>query len=144
MFRADDAWFRQTVEQMRQVRRPGTNRYVFPPEHDRDQEIDIDIGLIDVQVFFNAYAGECVGSPMTDENFREADRLCRGHLHTQNVIAKAVHWFRPDGSITLHYHNLIFALRKQVEPDEHIGIIDLLPLVKTLGDGRPMTIIEDV
>jgi hypothetical protein len=144
MFRADDAWFRHTLSQMQAVRRPGTNRYVFPPEPDRNHEIDIDIGLIDVQIYFNAYAGRRGGSPLTDQNFQEADRLCGRQLHTQMVMATAVHWYRPDGSRTLHYHNLIFALRKQIDPDEHIGVIDLLPLIKTLGDGRPMKIIEEL
>ena len=91
MFRADDAWFRHILNQMREVRKPGTNRYVFPPEGDRDHDIDIDIGLIDVQIYFNAYSGRHAGSPMTDENLREADRLCSKQLHTQMVMAAAVH-----------------------------------------------------
>ena len=81
---------------------------------------------------------------MTDENFREADRLCGGQLHTQMVMAAAVHEHRPNGSYALHYHNLIFGLRKQIEPDEHIGVINLLPVVKALGDGRTINIIEEL
>ena len=142
MHRADDAWFAETLAQMREVREPGTNRYVFPAEEDRP-EIDIDIGLIDVQFYFNAYRGVRRGSPLTDANFRRLHRLCGGRLNTQMVMATAVHHYRPDGSATLHYHNLIFALRKQIEPDEHVGVIDLLPLVKALGDGRTLHIIDD-
>jgi hypothetical protein len=143
MFRADDAWLRHTLSQMREVRKGGTYRYVFPSEREGGQELDIDIGLIDVEVYFPAYAGRRSGSPMTDENFREADRLCGRQLHAQMVMATAVHQFRPDGSYTLHYHNLIFALRKQVEPDEHIGTLDLLPLVKALGAGRKVNIVGE-
>ena len=34
--------------------------------------------------------------------------------------------------------------RKQVEPDEHIGVINLLPVVQALGDGRTLNIIEEL
>lgn len=141
--RADEAWFAETLAQMRKVRRPGTNRYVFPAEGGRP-ELDIDIGLIDVRFCFQASAGHRSGSPMTDANFRRLDRLCGGQLHTQMVMATAVHDHRHDGSPVLDYHNLIFALRKQVDPDEHIGIIDLLPVVKALGRGRSLFIVEEV
>lgn len=144
MFRADDAWLRQTLGQMREVRRPGTNRAVFPAGGGFGREIDIDIGLIDVQIYFPGYSGRQGGSPMTDENFREADRLCGHELHTQMVMAASVHQYRPDGSYCLHYHNLIFGLRKQIEPDEHIGVIDLTPLVRVLGAGRVLSIIEEL
>jgi hypothetical protein len=126
---------------MREVRRSGTHRYVFPC--DSGKEVDIDLGLIDIQVNFNGYSGPPTGSPMTDANFEIVDRLCGKALHTQMVIATAVHYCHPDdGRRALHYHNLIFALRKQVEPDEHIGAIDLLPLVHALGG--PLNIVEEV
>jgi hypothetical protein len=143
LFRADDAWFEDTFRQMQEVRKPGTHRCVFPPEGDRTQPLDIDIGLIDVQIYFPDYSGPPGGCPMFDENWHEADRLCGGQLHTQMVMATAVHYYRPNGTYALHYHNLIFGLRKQIEPDEHIGVIDLLPLVKALGDGRTIHILED-
>jgi hypothetical protein len=142
--RADEAWLQRTLSQMRKVREPGTNRYVFPGESGQ-ADTDIDIGLIDVQIYFDAYSGEIAGSPMTDENLRQVDRLCGGQLHTQMVLASAVHRYRPDGSLTLHYHNLIFGLRKEMDGNrEHIGIIDLLPLVHALGNGRTVNIIEEV
>lgn len=151
MFRADDAWFYHTLSQMREVRRPGTNRCVFPPEGDRDHEIDIDIGLIDVQIYFNASVKRLDGSLDMGEvyrqynvNLREFGRLCGRQLTTQMVLAAAVHLYRPDRSHSLYYHNLIFGIRKQVEPDEHIGLLELLPLVKALGDNRTLKIIEEL
>jgi hypothetical protein len=143
IFRADDEWFDHTLSQMREVRRPGTNRYVFPGEAGKS-DTDIDIGLIDVQVYFNHYTGDRRGSPKTNENFQIAERLCGSNLTTQNVLATAVHQHRPNGDYVLHYHNLIFALRKQVDPDEHIGIVDLLPLVKALASCPTFNLILDV
>jgi hypothetical protein len=149
-FRADDAWFRHTLAQMRQVRRPGTKRYVFPREHDRDFEIDIDVGLIDVQLYFEASPAGRFARSMDERhqqytrNHARFVRLCGGQLHNQMVIATAVHQYRPDGSYAPHFHNVIFALRKQMEPDEHIGILELLPVIKALGDGRTMNIMEEL
>lgn len=141
MFRADDAWFKHTLSQMHEVRRPGAIRYVVPCE---GGQVDIDIGLIDVQIYFDGHAGDIDARLMTDANFREFKRLCHGELTTQTVIATAVHNYRPDGELTLHYHNLIFGLRKQVGPDEQIGQFDLLPLIRALGDKLPLAVIEEL
>jgi hypothetical protein len=138
--RADHAWLQRTLGQMRDVRQPGTHRYEFP--HDGGT-IEIDIGLIDVQVWFNDTAGELADDYRSDENFAVLDKLCGSQLNTQMVLASAVHRYRPDGSYLLHYHNLIFSLRKEYDGDcEHLGVIDLLPLVKVLGDGRTLNIID--
>ena len=151
MFRADDAWFRHILSQMREVRKPGAHRCVFPPEGDRHHALDIDISLIDVQVYFDDYTKLRANRPETDEdykhynlNLRWVDRLCGKQLHTQMVMAAAVHHYRPNGLFALHFHNLIFGIRKQVEPDEHIGVINLLPVVKALGDGRTINIIAEL
>ena len=152
-FRADDAWFRHILGQMREVRQPGTYRYVFPSKKPRphDGQIDIDVGLIDVKIDYHAATKRPDGSLDMDEvhrlygdNQRRFHRICGGQLHTQMVIATAIHQHRADGSFLLHFHNLIFSIRKQVEPDEHIGVIDLLPLVHTFGKGRTLGIVEDV
>ena len=151
MFRADDAWFRHILSQMREVRKTGTHRCVFPPEGDRRHEIDIDIGLIDVQVYFDASNGRPCGPAAMEETYRQYNanlrrlhRLTGGQLHTQMVLAAAVHQYRPNGSYAPHFHNLIFAIRKQVGPNEHIGVINLLPLVKALGEDRTLNIIEEL
>jgi hypothetical protein len=75
--RADDAWLQRTLAQMRKLREPGTKRYVFPG---KTGSIDIDIRLIDAQVYFNGYSGKLTGSPMTDENFRQVDQVCGGRV----------------------------------------------------------------
>lgn len=142
LLRADDAWFFQTLDEMRAVRRHGTNRTVFPAGPGR-AAIDVDIGLIDVQVFFNAYDGIHAGSPRTEENFSRFRRICGGEAHDQMVMATAVHHFRPDGSLLLHYHNLVFALRKQVDPDVHIGLLDLTPLVRAIGNNHRLHVLDD-
>jgi len=140
--RADEAWLQRTLGQMLDVRKPGTHRYVLPHEHGKS---DIDIGLIDVQVYFHDTEGMLSPGHKTNENFAAVDGVCGGELHTQMVLASAVHRHRPDGSRILHYHNLIFSVRKEIEGDRvHLGVIDLLPLVKALGKGRTINVVEDV
>jgi hypothetical protein len=137
--RADDAWFDRTLAQMREVRKPGTNRYVLPAN---GGNVDLDIGLLDVQVYFHNTPDSRATS---DDNFKEVDKMCGKQLHTQMVIVTAVHQYLTDGSRTLHYHNVIFSLRREIDGDrEHIGILDMLPLVERLGKGRTIHIIEDV
>jgi hypothetical protein len=67
--RADEVWLQRTLAQMRRVREPGTNRYVFPGESGR-ADTDIDIGLIDLQVYFNGRAGRRTERQVFDESTR--------------------------------------------------------------------------
>jgi hypothetical protein len=143
--RADDAWFGRTLGQMRQVRKPGTLRFCIG-----EDGVDLDVGLIDIQVYFEADAARrnsdrVSDSRFYDENFRLVDELTGGELHTQMVLATAVHRYRPDGSYGDHYHNLIFGLRRQIDGSrEHLGVLDLVPVLKALGDGRTLNIIEEL
>jgi hypothetical protein len=137
--RATDEWFARTLSQMREVRNPGTIRYRFPGDA---REIDIDIGLIDVQIY---YPGNPDKARTILDNFHKANALCGHQFHTQMVIATAVHHYRPDGSPALHFHNVIFSLRKEYDGDRvHLGVLELLPLVHALDPGASIKIIEEL
>ena len=143
--RADDDWFPRLLAQMRQAR---CDHGTIPVNING---MEIDIGLIDMQVSFHAPAEKLVRmrdedkQQMTVENFRHFDQLCAGAFNDQMVMATATHAYRPDGSHLFHYHNLIFGLRKEIRDGrEIVDPIDLEPLLKVLGTGRNIAFIGGI
>jgi hypothetical protein len=76
------------------------------------------------------------------ENLRHLDSICAGAFHDQMILATTPHCFHSDGSLLLHYHNLIFGMRQEVCGDTDIlAPLDMGPLLKALSKSGPVSII---
>jgi hypothetical protein len=99
----------------------------------------VDVGLIDVPVIFKGdlevVKWNLGRRPMKflDENLRHIDWLFAGTLHDQMTLATVLHVVLPDGSPCIHYHNLVFALRREFRPGQTlVGPLDLSPMLDAL------------
>ena len=146
---ADSHWFSKTLDRMRQTRR---RKGTLPTTVDLGggETLMLDVGLVDVTVFFQMPPGQPPLLPRTQEehskamaeNFRHFDAVCAGALHDQMIIASVPHVFHSNGSVLFHYHNLIFGLRQEVRGDMDIlGPLDMDPLLKALSRSGPLSII---
>jgi hypothetical protein len=141
---ADNGWFPKTLARMREAReRKGT----LPV---RIGGTDVDVGLIDVTVFFQIMPGNKLVHPRTreesdklfNENLIHLDKVCANALHDQMIIAIAQHIYHSNGSFLYHYHNLIFGLRQEVRGDMDIlGPLEMEPLLKALSKSGPLSVI---
>jgi hypothetical protein len=146
--KADSGWFHKTLSRMREARRRrGTIPVRIGPEEAGNTELDV--GLVDVTVFFEM-PDSMSGLPgsrdeldrLLTENLQHFDSVCAGALHDQMVIAIAPHRFHSNGSHLFHYHNLILGLRQEVRGGMDIlGPLDMDPLLKTLSRTGPLRII---
>jgi regulator of sirC expression with transglutaminase-like and TPR domain len=149
---ADNRWLSTTIERMHEARRRlGTPPSTIPTGE--GDAITIDIGLVDVTVFFQMPLGRPPCLPPKaqykkafEENYRHFLAFCGGTLHDQMIIAACMHVFHADGWPLLHYHNLIFGLRQNVRGDMNILLspLDLDPLLKVLAKSGPLSIITGV
>jgi hypothetical protein len=97
---ADDLWFGRTLEKMRKTRRrKGTVPIRIGRGEGRD--VEIDVGLVDVTVFFEMPPGIPPSLPTTREEIdmtfaeyaRHFDSLCAGAIHDQMILASVPHFF---------------------------------------------------
>jgi hypothetical protein len=149
--RTDSNWIPRMLERMRETRRrKGTIPFRMATD---GGDIEIDVGLVDVTVFFEMPPGLPPSLPTTHpeydmastENFRHFDAVCGGALHDQMIVASALHFFHTDGSPLFHYHNLIFGLRQEVRGDiDILGPLDMEPLLKALSRSGPVNIIAAI
>jgi hypothetical protein len=98
------------------------------------------VGLVDIPITFEgplelvASNLERRSSEFLDTNLRYLDGLFSGAFHDQMTLVTVLHAVRPDGTPSLHYHNLVFGLRKEIRDDGTlIGPLDLGPLITALG-----------
>jgi hypothetical protein len=146
---ADSGWWPKTLARIRETRqRKGTIPVTISMGGSGD--IELDVGLVDITVFFQMPPGKL--SPLLknkseadrflDENLRHLDSVCAGGLHDQMIIATAPHIFHSNGSLLLHYHNLVIGLRQEVRGNMDIlGPLDIDPLLKALSKSGPLSII---
>jgi hypothetical protein len=147
--RADSTWFPRTLERMRETRQRKGSMPITIAVGD-DAEVRLDVGLVDITVFFELPPGVPPQLPIMreelnrtlDENLRHFDSVCAGALHDQMIVASVAHTFHSNGSPLFHYHNLIFGLRQEVRGDMDIlGPLDMDPLLKALSKSGPLSII---
>jgi len=145
--RADSGWFPRTLARMREARR---RKGAMPVSIGG---MEIDVGLIDIIVFFQLIPGNRLVHPRTsderarlfDENLIHLDKLCGDALHDQMVIAVAPHIYHSNGSFLYHHHNLIFGLRQEVSGDlDMLGVLDMDPLVKALSRSGGLNVVAGV
>jgi len=144
---ADSGWFPKTLVRMREVRQ---RKDAVPLSIDG---MEIDIGLIDIIVFFEIMPGNKRVHPGTpedidtllDENFTYLDKVCGDTVYDQMIIALAPHFCHSDGSYLCHYHNLIFNLRQEARGEfDALGVLDLEPLLNALSRSGGLHVIEGV
>jgi hypothetical protein len=145
--RADGGWFPETLARMREARR----RKGAMPVSIRGREIDV--GLIDITVFFRWMPDNTLVLSRTpeerdrlfQENLIHLDKVCGDAFHDQMVIAMAPHIYHSNGSHLFHFHNLIFGLRQEVRGDlDVLGVLDMQPLIKSLGRSGGLNVIGGV
>jgi hypothetical protein len=133
---ADSGWFPSTLAHMREARR----QHGAMPVNIRGREIDI--GLIDIIVYFQLIPGNKFVLARTaeerdklfQENLIHLDKICGDAFHDQMIIAMAPHSYHSNGSHLLHFHNLIFGLRQEVRGDlDVLGVLDMQPLLRSLS-----------
>ena len=146
---SDSDWFPRMLKRMRETRRRKGTLPISVGIDERN-DLEIDVGLVDVTVFFEMPPGIPPSLPRTrdeldmtfTENFRHFDSVCAGALHDQMIIASVPHFFHSNGSPLFHYHNLIFGLRQEVRGDMDIlGPLDIDPLLKKLSASGPLSFI---
>lgn len=145
--KADSGWWPKTLERMWETR---TRKGTLPFTMDAGgRAVEIDIGLVDIVVFFEMPHGMPSPQPrradsdrLLTENLRHLDSVCAGGLHDQMIMATALHFFHSNGSRLLHFHNLIFGLRQEVRGNVDIlGPLDMEPLLKSLAASGALNII---
>lgn len=147
--RAAAGWMPQTLARMQEVRLRHAP-VPFRMDIDAGGEIEIDVGLVDVTVFFEMPASSRPVLPgnreevdrLLTENLRHLDEVCAGALHDQMVIASAQHFYHSGGAHLVHFHNLIFGLRQEVRDDRDLlGPLDMNPLLEALAASGPLSVI---
>ena len=131
-------WFGRMLEDMKEVRARFGPKLI--PLRDGGAA---DIGLIDVIVNFKGPVAPVLQlfrqDPMRsfDENTLHLEWVFSGAFHDQMVLATAIHFHRPSGKIELHYHNLIFGIRKEIRGDrELLGTLDVKPLLDSIYERK--------
>lgn len=144
---ADSGWFPKTLARMWEVRQ---RKDAVPLSGDG---MEIDLGLIDIIVFFELMPGNKRVHPQTaedietlrDENFNHLDKICGDSVHDQMIIAQVEHFYHSDGSYLCHYHTLIFNLRQDARGKfDVLRAPDLQPLLNDLRRGGNLNVIEGV
>jgi hypothetical protein len=141
---ADDAWFPRTLARMREARqRKGSQTLSL-------SGTEVDVGLVDIAVFFQLMPGNGFVRPRTREesdkllreNLVHVDKICGDAIHDQMIIAIAPHIYHSNGTLLYHYHNLIFGLRQEVRGEmDLLAPLDMDPLLKTLSKSGPLSVI---
>ena len=69
-----------------------------------------------------------------EANLFHIDSLLADTFHDQMTLVTALHMARPDGTPELHYHNLVFGVRREFRAGSTIiGPLDLEPMLDTLA-----------
>ena len=68
------------------------------------------------------------------ENLRHIDRLFAGTFHDQMTLVTVPHAVKPDGTPEIHYHNLVFGVRRESRSGQTlVGPLDFRPLLAALA-----------
>ena len=99
----------------------------------------VDIGLIDIPVTFRGplplVASNLKHHPpkFMEENLKHVDALFAGTFHDQMTLVSVFHIFKPGGERQIHYHNLVFGVRREFRDGrELIGPLDLTRMLGAL------------
>ncbi|GLT20488.1 hypothetical protein GCM10007938_42730 [Vibrio zhanjiangensis] len=91
-----------------------------------------DVGLLDIQVFFDGENGpiKALLKKQPDfflkENLKHIEDVYGILFHDQMIVSTTLHTKRTDGEFQLHYHNIIYSLRKEKERIETLPMVQLI------------------
>jgi hypothetical protein len=108
----------------------------------------VDVGLIDIPV-------TCRGPPkrirevmaakpmaLFEENLTHIDGLFAGTYDDQMTLVSCLHVLRPDGVPEVHFHNVIFGVRREFRDGvTRTGPLDFRPLLGALGKRLRLSVI---
>lgn len=109
---------------------------ISAPELIEVDDESIDVGLIDIQVYFQGNQRDILKLLKQDsaqfftENAKHLDYLLGENIHDQMILMNAFHMFNTKGETSIHYHNVVFGARVQ---GSQVGMLDLEPLLKCLS-----------
>src|SRR5262249_9723364 len=99
----------------------------------------VDVGLIDIPVTFEGDLRLVTSNlahrsmKFLDENLWHIDERFAGTFHAQMTLATVLHAVLPDGSPCIHYHNLVFGIRREFrEGHTLVGPLDFRPMLAAL------------
>ena len=99
----------------------------------------VDVGLLDIPVTVRGplelVTATLKHRPMEifEANLLHVDALLAGTFHDQMTLVNVLHVVRPDGTPEIHYHNLVFGVRREFrEGRTIIGPLDLKPMLDSL------------
>ena len=76
---------------------------------------------------------KCRPMEIFEANLLHVDALLAGTFHDQMTLVNVLHVVRPDGTPEIHYHNLVFGVRREFREGRAIvGPLDLKPMLDTL------------
>jgi hypothetical protein len=134
-------WAEKIFAAMDEVRRTHARETIEMPGLVLD-ETRIDVGLIDIPVTFKGDFGRVTWNMrhwparFFEENLRYLGRLIHGTFHDQMTLATVLHMVRPDGTPEVHYHNVIFGVRREFRPGRTlVGPLDFSPMLAALTKG---------
>ncbi len=132
-------WVEKIFAAMDEVRHTHAKETIEMPSLVWD-DTTVDVGLIDIPITFRGDLS-VVASNLThcpsqffDENLRHIDRLFAGTFDDQMTLVSVLHAARTDGSPELHYHNLVFGVRREFRSGQAlVGPLDFQPMLATLA-----------
>jgi hypothetical protein len=99
----------------------------------------VDVGLLDIPVTVRGPLGLVTANlgrrPMEifEANLVHVDALLADTFHDQMTLVSVLHVVRPDGTPEIHYHNLVFGVRREFRAERTIiGPLDLKPMLDAL------------
>ena len=97
------------------------------------------MGLLDIPVTVRGplelVASTLERRPMDvfEANLVHVDALFAGTFHDQMTLVSVLHVVRPGGTPEIHYHNLVFGVRREFRAGRTIiGPLDLKPMLDSL------------
>jgi hypothetical protein len=121
------------------VRQSGPPTLVTIPEPGAEGTT-IDVGLVDIPITFAgplplvASNLEHRAAEFLEANLRHIDGLFAGTFHDQMTLVSVLHAVRPDGTPEIHYHKLVFGVRREWRGEKAlVGPLDFEPMLAVLG-----------
>ena len=136
---ASKGWFDSLLDNMDELHRRHPREELETPGVSPIDGGGVDIGLIDIPVTFRGplslVASNLKHHPtkFMEENVKHVDELFAGTFHDQMTLVSVLHVFKPGGERQIHYHNLVFGVRREFRDGrELIGPLDLTRMLGAL------------
>jgi hypothetical protein len=128
---ANKQWLFNIFTQMEKARLNNPPKLI-----DFNSELQVDAGLIDIQIVFKGPQQSLMmlmkESPnlLLEKHLEHLDLISQGAFHDQMTLVSALHCVDPNGDLCFHHHNIIFGLRKE---NNLIGILDFEEFLSNLN-----------